>query len=147
MAYSDGTALETAVYVSKAATQMSTPSLFGLLAKARANNRANGVTGVLLYSEGVFLQVLEGAAGALDATLARIEKDERHQSMQIVYRDMLKTRVFDGWTLGFGVADDTAVSLMRQIQAELDKPEGEAGRAVHQLLCEFYASAYPRVAG
>ena len=147
MAYSDSTALETAVYLSSATLEMTPPHLYSILAKARDNNRANGVTGVLLYAEGSFLQVLEGSGAALDATLGRISKDSRHGGMMVIYRDIIAERAFAGWTLGFrcGEADESVADVFALSREKIDDYGDRAGEEIHCLLMQFYASAYPHL--
>ena len=138
------TNLETAVYLSTAVHEMTPVALHGLLAKARENNRANGVTGALLYAEGGFIQVLEGPSDRLTETLARIERDCRHKSMLVLYRGAIEERGFPDWSMGYRNAEADASSifaLTNQTVSDLDN--GRIGREVLILLKQFYASAYP----
>ena len=54
------------VYASAAVEAFSEVQLVQLLARARTNNERLGVTGLLLYDEGSFLQVLEGDAKVIE---------------------------------------------------------------------------------
>ncbi|MCB1473395.1 MAG: BLUF domain-containing protein [Rhodobiaceae bacterium] len=68
---------------------------------ARANNARDAITGVLVYSDGVFMQVLEGRPPALDATLARIGKDRRHKDLHVLRRETVSGRMFPDTPLAF----------------------------------------------
>ncbi|MBA3273301.1 MAG: BLUF domain-containing protein [Chthoniobacterales bacterium] len=67
------------VYASIANEDFSPEQLIDLLATSRRNNDASGITGMLLYKDRRFLQVLEGSEAAVRATYARIKRDPRHR--------------------------------------------------------------------
>lgn len=89
------------VYASAAARHFETDELATLLAVARANNARLGLTGMLLYAEGSFFQVLEGPADVVDALYVKIERDPRHGQVTLVIREPIPRRFFDDWTMGF----------------------------------------------
>lgn len=88
------------LYASAAQHRFTADELAELLQRARARNQANGVSGVLLYHEGSFLQVLEGPEEAVDATYARIELDKRHGRVLVLQRAPIEERSFEGWSMG-----------------------------------------------
>lgn len=68
------------------------------------NNSASGTTGMLVFSNTGYLQLLEAPAAALDATWARIAADTRHRvSWQV--RGESQARRFPGLPLGYFDAD------------------------------------------
>lgn len=89
------------IYASAARGEPSEEELTRLLAGARRHNAAVGVTGMLLYSEGSFLQLLEGEAAAVDDLLQRIARDSRHASLSVIIREPIARRSFGDWTMGF----------------------------------------------
>jgi hypothetical protein len=93
--------MQQVIYSSAAVAPFSDTELSGLLATARVNNGLLGVTGMLLYHEGSFLQALEGQAQVLDNLYARIAKDKRHHRVVILLRREVDTRHFDAWQMGF----------------------------------------------
>jgi hypothetical protein len=93
------------VYVSTARTMLSDDALFDILALARKNNHERNVTGVLLYSEGTFIQVLEGANGDVDAIFKKIEQDVRHKNVIVLMNEPLLERNFPNWWMGFTSVD------------------------------------------
>lgn len=93
--------LVAAVYVSSAARPFGADALLELLRHARRNNEAAGVTGMLLYRSGNFIQAIEGPAAAIDALLERIARDPRHTGMIRVMRRPIRSREFAGWSMGF----------------------------------------------
>ena len=93
-------ALTELVYVSAATQPFTRESLMALVAKVRSLNERNALTGVLLYDQGSFLQVLEGDDVALNETFARIEGDVRHKALQVLSRRPIIERTFDDWSMG-----------------------------------------------
>ncbi|HVR76154.1 MAG TPA: BLUF domain-containing protein, partial [Planctomycetota bacterium] len=69
------------LYVSSAVKPFSQPALVKLLEKSHVNNAKRGITGMLLYKDGNFMQVLEGEEEAVRALYARIALDPRHRGL------------------------------------------------------------------
>jgi hypothetical protein len=76
-------------------------TLSAILASAQKHDAANGITGMLLYAEGSFLQVLEGPPEAVDATYARIQQDPRHKRTLVMSEHAVPQREFGDWRMGF----------------------------------------------
>ena len=94
-------------YISSAKEPWSTQELLGLLQKCRESNAGNGVTGMLLYGNETFLQVLEGEEKAIDALVERISNDPRHTNFQILHRRTIQRRQYSDWSMGFKRVSDT----------------------------------------
>ncbi|MCW5770971.1 MAG: BLUF domain-containing protein [Rhodospirillaceae bacterium] len=93
--------LKSLVYVSSARRPYPDDALMALLAKSRRNNAAAGVTGLLLYDEGNFIQALEGPPDAVGATFARIERDPAHHQLIRMFEGTAPERQFGEWSMGF----------------------------------------------
>jgi hypothetical protein len=89
------------IYASAASRDFEASALAGLLEVARDANAGLGLTGMLLFADGSFFQVLEGPADVVDALYARIERDPRHEQVTLVIREPIAKRSFDAWTMGF----------------------------------------------
>ena len=89
------------VYCSASTRPMSGTDLAELLRRARQNNARAGLTGMLLYAEESFFQVLEGPADAVYALCSKIELDTRHAKMTKIIQEPIRQRAFDHWTMGF----------------------------------------------
>jgi hypothetical protein len=89
------------IYSSAAVAPFSESELTELLVAARVNNGRLGVTGVLLYHEGSFLQALEGDEHVLESLYERIGKDKRHHRLVRLLRRQVDGRHFDQWQMGF----------------------------------------------
>lgn len=87
-------------YWSRAVRPMEDAELLQLLDTARAANARRGVSGMLLYKSGCFLQVLEGETAVVEALIAKIARDTRHEDVRILRRDS-GPRQFGEWSMGF----------------------------------------------
>jgi hypothetical protein len=89
------------VYVSSAVNLFTDDQLQELLEVSRRNNNATGITGMLLYVEGNFIQVLEGEKPKVVETQQRIAKDPRHQGLITLLEGEEPEREFADWSMGF----------------------------------------------
>ena len=101
---SDAPALLGTAYVSSATRPLSDADLADLLAACWQANRAAGVTGMLVYRDGLFLQVIEGAPAVVRALMDRIRRDPRHRDVTTFYEQPLAERDFAGWAMAFAHA-------------------------------------------
>lgn len=88
-------------YLSSARELWAQPQLDELLGAARAWNHPRGVTGMLLYSGGNFIQAIEGPHAAMAETFARINADPRHHNMIVMLDEEIAQRSFPDWTMGY----------------------------------------------
>lgn len=93
------------IYVSAASKLLSNSEIKKILQISRENNLRDNITGMLLYSEGTFMQVLEGEEETLTATFQRIENDPRHTGVVTLDTADVIGRLFPGQPLGFKTAN------------------------------------------
>jgi len=99
-------------YLSSATQPYSDGDLRELLATARPKNASLGVTGMLLYAGGSFIQTIEGEPDAVDPLFATIESDTRHRDVMVTLREEVEARSFPDWSMGFEqVTEDEARDL------------------------------------
>ena len=116
-------------YLSSAVDPFGPEDLRRLLLAVRTKNEELGITGVLLYSDGNFVQTLEGPGAAVKETFARISADPRHRGIVEAWREEIEQRAFPDWSMGFRElsADEAAslpgfnnyLSLIRRIDVRL----------------------------
>ncbi len=95
------------VYVSTETRKLSEADLRDILEISRRNNAQQNVTGMLLFRQGIFLQVLEGDANTVKALYEHIEQDDRHKNVTIISLEAIKVRTFSQWAMGFNLFDGT----------------------------------------
>jgi hypothetical protein len=88
------------MYASRAVDTIDQDALLAILRKSKNNNPPLGVTGVLCYSSGIFLQVLEGGRSAVNRLYGRIVSDPRHRQVELLSYDEIGERRFAGWAMG-----------------------------------------------
>lgn len=89
------------LYTSTAAAPFDTPALEALLSQSREANTRRGITGLLLYRAGRFIQFLEGPEPAVRALLAQIAEDARHENVRVLLDGRTSQRQFPEWTMGY----------------------------------------------
>jgi hypothetical protein len=89
------------VYVSSARTGLREDDLHDILCHARQTNKAMGISGMLVYLDGYFLQVLEGRPERVRALYARIAADPRHGGARVLIESDIAERAFPDWSMGF----------------------------------------------
>ena len=128
------------IYASAARGDFKAAELAALLEGARENNARLGLTGMLLYADGSFFQVLEGQPDVVDALYARIERDPRHGQMTLVIKEPIPKRHFDAWTMGLYKVSREELAGMSGVNDFFGRDRAmvsvEAGRA-RKLLAAF----------
>ena len=94
-------ALITLVYASTASQPFRETALDQLLVEFRRFNTENDITGMLLFRDGRFIQVLEGASSVVASLTERIGRDSRHHDMRILLSEPITERKFADWSMGY----------------------------------------------
>jgi hypothetical protein len=89
------------VYVSSAVRPFLSSELVDLLSKSHVYNTEVGITGMLLYKDGNFMQAIEGEEEAVLTLYAKIRRDTRHRGLITLLQEPLKERQFPDWSMGF----------------------------------------------
>lgn len=89
------------IYASTASFEFTAKDLVDLLTVARNENTKINVTGILLYTERSFFQILEGHAEAVNQLFAKIAKDKRHNNVVTIIKERISIRSFPEWSMGF----------------------------------------------
>jgi hypothetical protein len=136
-------ALEQLIYSSTAVTELSEVELSRLLLGARRRNGALGVTGMLLYDMGSFLQVLEGEPASLEALFTRIGADPRHMRILTLLRRPIERREFGDWAMGFVALEQLPNHLpgYSEYLGQRANPAAAGGLA-ERVLAQFREGSY-----
>ncbi len=104
--------LSVLVYASRATISFNDEMLKALLEKARENNGARNITGMLLFREGLFVQALEGQEEEIVRLFDKICKDKRHAEVIQIYLKPIQERSFPEWSMGFNRFDEKSGELI-----------------------------------
>lgn len=89
----------TLTYRSRAVAPMSELELHRLLRAAQIRNRAEGITGLVIYDSGRFFQWLEGPAEGLARVWDSVSRDPRHTGIEVLGNQPTAERFFGDWDL------------------------------------------------
>jgi hypothetical protein len=130
------------LYASRAPRTLSARTIASILTQCQGNNPGRGITGVLCYSDQIFLQVLEGGRDAVCETFNAIVRDPRHEHVRLLSFEEISERRFGGWTMGQVNIDKINPTLLLKYaeKAELN-PFAVSGEVSMALLEELIATA------
>ena len=130
------------IYASQAVRPMSSAELMDLLVQARDKNKRLDITGMLLYKQQGFLQVLEGSPDAVRDVYASIRNDHRHRAVHTLLEKEVDGRQFADWTMGFCDLDESDHTSVPGYTGFLDEgfdslARSNRGDIAHSLLVSF----------
>jgi hypothetical protein len=140
------------IYSSVATDSFDDADLAALLAQSRTANERNDVTGMLLFRNGYFLQLLEGPDAAVRAKMATIRTDPRHTKVTMLLEELVEERQFPEWTMAFVPSSDadldevpgyrSTFADVEAVSTETPGPDATpsgASRALRELIRWFQA--------
>jgi hypothetical protein len=130
------------LYASRLADTESSTATESILAQSRNHNPASGITGILCYGGGIFLQALEGGRQQVSALYGHIQKDVRHTDVVLLHYEEIMERRFGGWTMGqVNVAKLNTTILLKYSEKPEFNPYSVSGNVSLALLEELMATA------
>lgn len=100
------------VYSSTSIRSLTQEELAAILKSSHLNNSKAGITGMLLYSQGRFMQVLEGEQKKVHDLYLHIVKNPLHFNHQVLLEGRLTKRNFQDWTMGFKQLSEEEFTLL-----------------------------------
>ncbi|MBF6057043.1 MULTISPECIES: BLUF domain-containing protein [Thiomicrorhabdus] len=89
------------IYISSSKQVLPQSEIDGILQSSRRNNGEMDVSGMLLYADNTFFQVLEGELSKVEALYDKISADPRHLRVMKLIQEPIEERDFADWTMGF----------------------------------------------
>lgn len=129
------------LYASRA-TDPANNAIEDILNRSRQYNPGSGITGILCYGGGIFLQAIEGGRSAVSDLYGHIQRDARHKDVELLHYEEITERRFGGWTMGqVNMSKINANILLKYAEKpELD-PYSVSGKVSLALLEELMATA------
>ncbi|MEO7938894.1 MAG: BLUF domain-containing protein [Burkholderiaceae bacterium] len=113
-----------------------------ILAQSRLSNPACGITGILCYGGGVFLQAIEGGRMAVSDLFGHIQKDLRHKDVVLLQYEEISERRFGGWSMGqVNMSRINTSILLKYAEKPVLDPYSVSGKVSLALLEELMATA------
>jgi len=130
------------MYASRAVPAVDQEELLAILRKSKSNNPSLGVTGVLCFSEGIFLQVLEGGRSGVNKLYNRIASDTRHTDVELLCYEEIGERKFAGWSMGqVNMSRMNPALLLKYSERPTLDPFSVSGHVSMALFQELMATA------
>ena len=129
------------LYASRA-VDTSPDAIESILTQSRQHNPVTGITGILCYGGGIFLQAIEGGRQQVSDLFGHIQKDARNKDVVLLHFEEIFERRFGGWTMGQVNLSKLNHSILLKYseRAELD-PYGVSGKMSLALLEDLMATA------
>ena len=129
------------LYASRA-VDTSSDAIEAILVQSRRHNPECGITGILCYGGGIFLQAIEGGRMAVSELFGHIQRDPRHKELVLLHYEEISERRFGGWTMGQVNLTrlNTSIVLKYSETHDLD-PYAVSGSVSLALLEELMATA------
>jgi hypothetical protein len=89
------------IYLSQVSASLSEDALKRILEESRANNKWRNITGILLYSDRQFMQLLEGEEADVARLYAKLAQDPRHIGLIKLADKPIAHRSFSEWSMAF----------------------------------------------
>jgi len=131
------------LYVSRAVNGKATQDdIESIVASARTYNAESGITGILCYGGGIYLQAIEGGRHEVNQLYSHILQDSRHCEVVLLHYEEITERRFGGWSMGkVNLAKlNTSVVLKYSEKPVLD-PYRVSGKVSLALLEELMLTA------
>jgi hypothetical protein len=130
------------MYASRALPDVNQDALVAILRKSKLNNPSVGVTGVLCFSEGIFLQALEGGRSAVNQLYNKITSDPRHTQVELLSYSEIGERRFAGWSMGqVNISRLNPALLLKYSEKPTLDPYAVSGAVSMALFEELMATA------
>jgi RecJ-like exonuclease len=91
------------IYASREKHQFSNQDIIEMVKKAQDKNKTLEITGMLLYENGSFFQILEGTEDVVEDLFKKISEDERHTNIVEVISEYIHKRSFEEWSMGYAI--------------------------------------------
>jgi len=106
------------VYISQAMVGITDEQVQEILRSSQRNNASNGVTGVLVFGGGLFMQVLEGPEQAVLRLYVKIIDDRRHSDCRLIHISPADEQVFNKWSMAVLSGDPLDFQRIGELRAK-----------------------------
>jgi glycerol-3-phosphate dehydrogenase len=126
--------LKSLTYTSWACPSISDRDIEAILRSARTNNPLEGLSGVLIFNGGAFMQIIEGSEQAVDEMTERLKNDERHSNFFVRDERLIGERAFPDWSMAYLRLKDDEFIGEDKVQRALGRSMPEPTRNIIKAL-------------
>jgi Sensors of blue-light using FAD len=109
-------AMKSILYVSVADPALVSDDIYQLVGNAQDRNRADGISGIMLYNGSNFMQLIEGDPVVIDACFNRIAQDQRHSGVVTLRNDPVAVREFPEWAMRYSLVEQPVQSTLDAVR-------------------------------
>ncbi|HKJ48624.1 MAG TPA: BLUF domain-containing protein [Christiangramia sp.] len=125
-------------YVSTASRGLDNSEILNILKKTETKNNSLNITGILLYSEGNFFQILEGEKETISSLFKKISEDSRHFNIIKLFAKPVKQEAYDEYRSDFISEDRTySKSTFKYYESHIKFLDPPSQKAVSNILKAF----------
>lgn len=127
------------VYKSSAREDLDRYDVSRIINKSQSNNSKSGVTGLLLYRQNTFIQLLEGDEQAVKETYNKILKDSRHSDVKILIESKSSIRIAPQWSMNYveSISEDISIKTLFEVFEQLVLESPKDKNLIMPLLTKF----------
>jgi uncharacterized Fe-S cluster-containing MiaB family protein len=123
------------VYCSRAAANVNSEAVDKIIATARRHNPPQGITGLLVFGNGIFFQWIEGPREHVTRLMDRIKVDPRHETVVLLSTsEEVRERVFPDWDMELVTTEDIRDVLVDALETTEDEQNAAALRLLLEQL-------------
>jgi hypothetical protein len=130
------------LYVSRSMNPETAEETESILNASREHNIANGITGILCFGGGIYLQAIEGGRNQVNNLYGQIVSDKRHTDVVLLNYEEIAERRFGGWTMGqVNLSKLNTSVVLKYSELPVLDPYAVSGKVSLALLEELMATA------
>lgn len=112
--------LRQVVYTSRATKNLNTRDLLNLLHQARGFNEVDEISGLLIHSNGYFMQIIEGTEENIEDLVTRLARDTMHTNIKVISDKFINNRLFADWAMGCADFNDPALATLPGVTTDFN---------------------------
>ncbi|MBU2359316.1 MAG: BLUF domain-containing protein [Alphaproteobacteria bacterium] len=121
-------------YVSLSTAPLDVTRLSDILTVSQLHNTHDGITGILMYHDLLFFQVLEGERSSVERCYDRVKRDPRHSGISLIWEGDAETRSFPTWSMGYVGPDEIGHHTKQKLASLSDLKSRAAATAQSDCL-------------
>ena len=120
-------------YLSQSKLDWTDEAIDQLLERSKQNNTTKGITGVMIYANSYFMQLIEGPQSAVDEPYSVIDADPGHDILSLLRKQEIESRQFSDWAMKYRDTADLGERALMTIHAA--NQDNESFPVIHFLEC------------
>ncbi|MCK9604972.1 MAG: BLUF domain-containing protein [Methylomonas sp.] len=121
------------IYTSVSKQKWSEQQLKQLLKESRQKNQSLDISGMLLFLDPFFIQILEGEESKVNDLFSTIKQDPRHHKVSLIYKKPIAKRSFADWSMGFNVIKPETVADIDGFSAFFVNPASDSSHIPDEI--------------